>query len=111
MKKLLLLFVAIIATSCSSYESSPVIAVNQTPTLSVVDGDLLSFKDDASFIKEYSALSEFKTNKEIQEWTSKKGHQSLLNTSDKDFELQDSIISNNRIIYSDALKAVLNSDS
>ncbi len=51
MKKLLLLFVAVMTVSCSSDESSPEIDVIQTSSLSVLDGDLLSFKDDASFIK------------------------------------------------------------
>jgi hypothetical protein len=111
MKKLLLLFVAVIATSCSSDDPNPVAATNQTESLSVLDGGLLSYKDDASFIKEYSTLSELKSTKDLQDWISKKGHSSFLNISTTNEELQDSIISNNRIIYSDALKSIINVDS
>jgi len=111
MKKLLLLFVAVIAGSCSSEDSSPVIASSQTASLSVLDGNLLSYKDDASFIKEYSALAEYKTKEDLQSWISRKGHHPLLNSSESIENYNDSIIDNTRIIYSDALKAIVNADS
>ncbi|MFV7235813.1 hypothetical protein [Flavobacterium sp. ZB4R12] len=110
MKKLLVLLVAVVFASCSQdqVESTNPVAVT---SLSVLDGKLLSFKDDKSFIKEYSALSELKSTKEIQGWILKKGHSSLFNTSDASEEMQDSVISNTRIIYSNALKAIVNADS
>ncbi len=111
MKKLLVVLVAVVFASCSQdqVESSNPIAVD--PSLSVLDGDLLSFKDDASFIKEYSALSEYKTKGDIQSWISNKGHHPLLNSSESTENYNDSIIDNTRIMYSDALKAIVNADS
>lgn len=110
MKKLFVLLVAVVFVSCSEDQLEPIITSAET-SLSVLDGKMLSFKDDKSFIKEYSQLSELKSTKEIQGWISKKGHDALLNYSDPSEGIQDSIIDNTRIIYSDALKAVLNSDS
>lgn len=110
MKKLVVLFVSVIFASCSQEQVGSVNSISE-PSLSVLDGKLLSYKDDASFIKEYSTLSEMKDKKEIQTWISKKGLKSFLNVSDTNEELQDSIISINRIIYSDALKSILNSES
>jgi hypothetical protein len=110
MKKLLLSLLVITFLSCTPEQNSVPSAEFQK-TLSILDGDLLSFKDEASFIKEYSTLSEMKDSQEIKEWISKKKHISLLNTSFIDEELKDSIIGNNRIILSDALKAILNKDS
>lgn len=111
MKNLLVLLVVFAFTSCSQdqVESSNPVAVNAT--LSVLEGGLLSYKDDASFIKEYSKLSELKSTKEIQSWISQKGHVSLLNALDSSEKIQDSIIDNTRIIYSDAIKAIVNNES
>lgn len=110
MKKLLVLLVAVVFASCSLDQVESVNTEEQS-SLSALDGKLLSFKDDKSFIKEYSALSELKNTKEIQGWISKKGHTSLLNASDASEGIQDSIIDNTRIIYSDALKAIVNDES
>ncbi len=111
MKKLFVLLVSVVFASCSQdqIESSNPLAVNAS--LSVLDGKMLSFKDDKSFIKEYSALSELKTTKEIQNWISAKGHTSLLDTLEASEGIQDSIVSNTRIIYSDPIKAIVNADS
>ncbi|MFB9108292.1 hypothetical protein [Flavobacterium gyeonganense] len=78
---------------------------------SVLDGRMLSFKDEESFIKEYSGVSEMKSSKEVQNWISKKGLESLLNNSDDSNEMEEEVLSDTRIIYSDALKAILNDES
>lgn len=109
MKKLFLLLSAIAVVSCTPSQESVLNA--EQNTLSQLDKDLLSFKDEASFIKEYSTLSEMKDSQEIKEWIAKKGHQSFFYTSESFEAIQDSIIDNSRIIYSDALKAIVNSDS
>lgn len=100
MKKLFVLLVALVFASCSQdqFESSNPAA--ESP-LSVLEGDLLSYKDDASFIKEYSALSEYKTKIELQNWISQKGHRTLLNSIDESLVVQDSIFDSSKIIYSD----------
>jgi hypothetical protein len=111
MKKLIALFLVATLLSCSSedqtIQSSDVSAL--TP-LSVLDGKLLSFKNDESFIEEYNGLVELKTGKELQDWISKKGHSSFLNVkkSDKELEGESDVVDAN---YSDALKAILNSES
>lgn len=110
MKKILILFVSVLFMSCSQ-DQVEIVSPKGEASLSKMDGKLLSFKDDNSFIKEYSALSEMKTSKEIQNWISKKGLSSLLNSSYLSAEVQDSLIDNNRIIYSDALRAILNNES
>lgn len=110
MKRVLVMLVSVFFASCSEDQVETVSSVEES-ALSVLDGKLLSFKDDKSFIKEYSALSELKSTKEIQGWISKKGHTSLLNTLDASEGIQDSIIDNTRIIYSDALKSIVNADS
>lgn len=110
MKRLLVLLIAVVFASCSQDQVESINPVAGT-SLSVLEGKLLSFKDDKSFIKEYSVISELKSTKQIQGWISKKGHSSLLNTADAAGGIEDSIISNTRIIYSDALKAIVNADS
>lgn len=109
MKNLLVLLLAVVFASCSQDQ---VESVNPElgASLSVLEGGLLSYKDDASFIKEYSKLSELKSKKEIQSWISQKGHASLLNALDSSEEIQDSII-DETVVYSDALKAIVNIDS
>lgn len=110
MKKLFVLLVAVVFISCSEDQLEPINPSAET-SLSVLDGKMLSFKDDKSFIKEYSQLSELKSRKEIKTWISKKGHSSRLNILDALGGIQDSIIDNTRIIYSDALKAIVNDES
>jgi hypothetical protein len=110
MKKLFVVLITIVFASCSQDQNESVAPVAEA-SLSVLNGKLLSFKDDASFIKEYSVLSELKSTKEIKSWISKKGHTSFLNSSDASEGIQDSIIDNTRVIYSDALKAIVNEES
>lgn len=110
MKKLLLSLLFIAFLSCTPEQNSIQNAEVQN-ALSILDGDLLSFKDEASFIKEYTALSEMKTSAEIQKWILTKKHLSLLNSSSDSLEMQNDSISNSRIIYSDAIKAIFNSES
>lgn len=110
MKKVLALLCIVFFASCSQEQTeleNPI----ASSTESVLDGKLLSFKDDKSFIKEYSALSEMKTSKDIQNWISKKGLKSLLNSSNDSIAIQNDVLDNKRIIYSDAIKAILNNES
>jgi hypothetical protein len=112
MKKLIALFVLLATISCSNEDQTE---SNNAPasnlSSSVFDGKMLSFKNDESFIKEYSEISEMKTSKDVQNWISNKGLESLLNNSDDSNEMEEDVLSDSRIIYSDALKAVLNYDS
>ncbi|WP_348810740.1 hypothetical protein [Flavobacterium maritimum] len=110
MKKLLVLFVAVVFMSCSEDQFGSSNSEGQA-SLSVLDGELLSFKDDESFIKEYSVVSEMKTEEEVQSWISKKGLKSLLNTLYDSIDMQNDVLDNERIIYSDAIKAILNRES
>jgi hypothetical protein len=111
MKKLLVLFVAIMFASCSKDEVQSTAPEATVASASVLDGGMLSYKDDKSFVAEYSKLAELKTTKEVQDWIAKKGHQSLLNAFDPAAGIYDSITSPKHIFYSDALKAVLNADA
>jgi len=116
MKKLILLFVLFATISCSNDDQieSADSAVSDLSS-SVFDGKMLSFKNYESFINEYSEISEMKTSKDIQSWISKKGHESLLNNDeDSDLNLQEmeqDVVLDSRTIYSDGLKALLNTDS
>ena len=113
MKKLIALFLVATIVSCSSEDQtsqSPDAAASNS--LSVLDGKLLSFKDDESFIKEYNGLTELKTGKELQNWISEKGHSSLLNVKKTEEELDNETETEApKDYYSDAIKAILNSES
>jgi hypothetical protein len=111
MKKLLVLVVAIMFASCSKDEVQTTTPEATVASVSVLDGGMLSYKDDKSFVAEYSKVAELKTTKEVQNWIAKKGHQSLLNAFDPAAGIYDSITSPKHIFYSDALKAVLNADA
>ena len=111
MKKLFILLVLVVFGSCSQDSEESLNPMALETSLSVLDGGLLSYKDDASFIKEYSALSELKTAKEVQNWISKKGHKSLLYNTNDTIDLQNDVVDDKRIIYSDAIKAILNNES
>jgi hypothetical protein len=109
MKKLFIVLITMVFASCSQDQNESVKPV-ATTTASVLEGGLLSYKDDASFIKEYSALTAMKSGKEVQKWIAEKGHSSLLSKVDTTEVVQDKM-DNTQVIYSDALKAILNSDS
>lgn len=104
------MLVAVVFASCSEDQVEP-INTSAGSSLSVLKEGLLSYKDNSSFIKEYSALSELKSKKEIQKWVASKGLKSLLDSSEAVDTFQDSLIDNTQVIYSDALKAILNEDS
>jgi hypothetical protein len=109
MKKLFIVLITIVFASCSQDQNESVVPV-ATASASVLEGKLLSYKDDATFIKEYSALTVMKSGKEVQKWIAEKGVSSLLNKVDTTEIVQDKM-DNTKVIYSDALKAILNSDS
>jgi hypothetical protein len=111
MKKLIAFFLVAALVSCSNEDQTTqsVDAVTSTKG-SVLDGKVLSFKDNESFIKEYSDVSML-SGKELQNWISNKKLVSLLNTTSDSLEMQDDVISESRLIYSNALKSILNSES
>lgn len=110
MKKLIALFLVATVLSCSSEDQTNQPTGVASNALSVLDGKLLSFKDDESFIKEYNDLTELKTGTKLQDWISQKGHSSLLNIKKTEEEL-DSETDVSKDHYSDAIKAILNSES
>lgn len=94
--------------SCSNDDpSNQEIAVENSG--SVLDGKMLSFKDEKSFVEEYSDLTLF-NNEKLKEWISSKKLEALLNTSDNSEGIEDDVVPETRLVYSDALKAILNSD-
>nr|WP_315158943.1 hypothetical protein [uncultured Flavobacterium sp.] len=108
MKKLFIALVAIVFVSCTQDQNESVTPV-ATTTSSVLDG-IVTFKDEKSFVKEYSELSKMSSS-ELQKWISAKKVNSLLNSSSDSLVMQEENLSNSRIIYSDALKAILNNES
>lgn len=112
MKKLILLFVLTAILSCSNEDQNVSKDVSaSSSSASVFDGKMLSYGSKESFIKEYSELSGLKSEKDIQNWISNKGLESLLNISNDSIEMENDVLSDSRIIYSNALKAILNSES
>ena len=109
MKKLLVLLISVVFVSCSQDQVESTNPVVET-SLSVLDGKLLSYKDEKSFVKEYSDLSKMNSS-ELQKWISDKKLNSLLNSSSDSLVMQEENLSNSRIIYSDAMKAILNNES
>ncbi|KFF04065.1 hypothetical protein [Flavobacterium reichenbachii] len=110
MKRLLLILGVVSLWSCSNDEQVQTTQANTQNSLSVLDGKLLSFKDDESFIKEYIGLSELNTDK-LKSWDSSKKFTALLSVSDDLFEIEGDIVPVSRLVYSDALKALLSSES
>lgn len=111
MKKLIALFLVATVLSCSSEDRESQEDASLVATVdSVLDGKVLSFKSEESFVKEYSKLAELNRD-ELQKWISSKGLVSLLNTSGDSIEMEEDVISESRVIYSDALKSVLNAES
>lgn len=111
MKRILVLLMVGFFISCSQDETEDLKVVLNSSSFSQLENGILSFKDDESFVKEYSTVSDFKSEKEVQDWISKKGIKSLLAISDDSFEMQNDTLSDSRIIYSDALMAIFNFDS
>jgi hypothetical protein len=111
MKRFLLILAAASLWSCSNDEQVQSTQTNTTQnSLSVLDGKLLSFKDDESFIKEYNGLSELNTN-QLKSWDSGKKFTALLSVSDDLSAIECDIVPASRLVYSDALKALLSSES
>lgn len=111
MKKLITLFLVATVLSCSSDDQGNQNVVPVTiASDSVLDGKILSFKNEESFIKEYSELVTLSGDK-LRKWISSKGVVSLLNASNDSLEMEEDAISESRIIYSDALKSILNTES
>ncbi len=110
MKKLFALFLGLTILSCSSEDqvNQNVVSSKET-SASVLDGKMLSFKNEESFVKEYSNLSLY-NSEELKEWVSSKKLESLLNTSNNSEGIEGDVIPETRLIYSDALKAILNSE-
>ncbi|PJJ07014.1 hypothetical protein CLU83_0146 [Flavobacterium sp. 1] len=108
MKKLFIVLITIVFASCSQDQNESVTPV-ATSTSSVLDG-IMTFKDEKSFVKEYSELSKMNSS-ELQKWISAKKVNSLLNSSSDSLVMQEENLSNSRIIYSDAMKAILNNES
>lgn len=109
MKKLVTFLLLAFMVSCSS-EDATVDSVNSQSVESTLQNGILTFKDEKSFIGEYSKLSKMNPS-ELQKWISAKKVNSLLNTSNDSLVMQEEILSDSRIIYSDAMKAILNSES
>lgn len=111
MKRLIALFVVATVLSCSSEDqvSKDVTTIEMTSE-SVLEGKILSFKNEESFVKEYSGLASL-PSEELKNWVSSKGLVSLLNVPAELVEMEGDIIPESKVIYSDALKSVLNSES
>ncbi|MFH6937129.1 hypothetical protein [Flavobacterium sp. FlaQc-30] len=110
MKKLLTLFLGFTILSCSSEDQ-----VNQEVSAlensgSVLDGKMLSFQSEESFVREYSYLATL-NKEELQKWISSKGLVSMLNTSDNSIGIEEDVISESRLVYSAALESILNAES
>ncbi|SHL03299.1 hypothetical protein [Flavobacterium xanthum] len=109
MKKILSILCVVLMTSCSQEEidlENPQV-ITAGP---VLEGGLLSFKDDKSFIKEYNLLTKLKSSNEVNSWIDSKGHSAFLNVSDST-QIKYDEVEQAKIIYSDALKAILNFES
>lgn len=111
MRKLFMFFMLATIVSCSNDDQvSQSTDVGFSSNGSVLEGGILAFKNEESFVKEYSHLAEL--NKDgLQNWISEKKVNALLNTSSDSLALQEDVIVNSRLVYSDALKSILNSES
>lgn len=109
MKKLLTFLLLAFMVSCSSEDPAVDSVKSQSDESTLQDG-ILTFKDEKSFIVEYSKLSKMNSS-ELQKWISAKKVYSLLNTSNDSLVMQEEILSDSRIMYSDAMKAILNNES
>jgi hypothetical protein len=110
MKKLIALFLVATVLSCSNEDQNQNEASLAVTSGSVLDGKVLSFKNEESFVKEYSDLAVLNKD-ELQNWISSKRLVSLLNAPADLSDMEGEVLSESRIIYSDALKSVLNSES
>jgi len=110
MKKLLLLLTTALFVSCSSEDHITVKDSTAQNSLSVLDGKVLSFKDERSFVREYSDLANLSKD-ELQSWVAGKKLVSLLSVPNDLSDMEEDVLSDSRVIYSDALKSILNSES
>lgn len=111
MKKLVALFLGFTALSCSGEDQVTQEVVSSKETSApVLDGKMLSFKNEESFVKEYSGLA-LLNNEELKKWASSKKLNSLLESSNSSDGLEEDVVPESRLVYSDALKTVLNSDA
>lgn len=111
MKKLIALFLGLTILSCSSEDQvNQDVASSKETSASVLDGKILSFKNEESFIKEYSDLA-LLDSKGLQDWVASKGLNPLLKVSDESIGMEEDVVQETRIIYSDALEAILNAES
>ncbi|WKL50414.1 hypothetical protein Q1W71_11705 [Flavobacterium pectinovorum] len=111
MKKIIMFFMFATLLSCSNDDQvSKSIDAGISSNGSVLEGGILAFKNEESFVKEYSHLAELNKN-ELQNWISEKKVNALLNTTSDSLALQEDVIADSRLMYSDALKSILNSES
>ncbi len=111
MKKLIVLFLAVTIWSCSNEEQvNTDVTTAAVNSESVLEGKVLSFKNEESFVKEYSSLAALHSE-ELKKWVSSKGLVSLLNVPTESVEMEGDVIPESKVIYSDALKSILNSES
>ena len=111
MKKLLTLFLGLTILSCSSEDQESEKANSlKGASESVLDGKVLSFQSEESFVREYSYLATLNKD-ELQKWISSKGVVSLLNTTDNSLGIEEDVISESRVVYSAALESILNAES
>lgn len=110
MKKLIALFLVATVLSCSNEDQNQNEASLAVTSGSVLDGKVLSFKNEESFVKEYSDLAALNKD-ELQSWISSKKLVSLMNAPADLSDMEGEVLSESRIIYSDALKSVLNNES
>ena len=111
MKKIIMFFMFATLISCSNDDQvSKSIDAGISSNESVLEGGILAFKNEESFVEEYSHLAELNKN-ELQNWISSKKLVSLLNNSNNSTGIEEDVIQESRLVYSDALKSILNSES
>ncbi|MEN2402705.1 hypothetical protein GKZ90_0023165 [Flavobacterium sp. MC2016-06] len=110
MKKLIAFFILTALIACSNEDQTAPSLEASIKDSSVLTGKMLSFKTEESFIKEYSDLAKL-NSEEIKNWVSSKKMVSLLNTSDTSKGIEADAVPESRLVYSDALEAILNSES
>lgn len=110
MKRKLVLIVFMALISCNADDQMDQSEVAEIFDEPVLVNEILEFKTEESFLGLYSNLSTFDTD-ELNKWISDKKLIALLNITSDSLEMQEDVISKSRVIYSDALKSILNYDS